>query len=167
MPVEEPIHARARVALAALAVVAVGCGGHDDHGGASPDAGGGPPPVVHVELREYAIDPSAGSVAAGAVTFHVVNAGAEPHELVVYTTEDDVLELPTRPDGSLDARGLEPAGAAHDVAPGESAEIGARLEPGRYALVCNVVEKAHGHGTHARMSHAHFALGMRTTFTVE
>lgn len=162
---------RALVTVAAAAALLAGaaCGG-GDHGGdhaTDAEAGGRPPDVVHVGLREFAIEPSVAETSSGAVTFHVVNEGAEPHELVVYATDDDVLELPTRPDGSLDARGLEAAGAAHDVAPDESAEIGAELEPGRYALVCNIVEKARGHGTHAGMTHAHFALGMRATFTVE
>ena len=168
MPVEGSRIERPRAALAlvACALVAASCGGHEGHDDAA-SAGAAPPRVVHVELREYAIAPSAATVAAGPVTFHVVNAGAEPHELVVYATDDDVLELPTRPDGALDARGLRKIAAAPDVAPGETAELGARLPAGRYALVCNLVEKAHGHGTHAGLSHAHFALGMRTSLAAE
>jgi uncharacterized cupredoxin-like copper-binding protein len=105
------------------------------------------PHTVGASLREFAIDTSAGTVAAGKVTFTVRNTGAIKHEFVVLKTP--------KPAGSL-LKGAEAdeagnVGEIGNVSPGTAKKLTLNLKPGHYALICNLA----GHykaGQHADLS---------------
>lgn len=111
--------------------------------------GGAGDATLDVVLSEWAIV-AADEVAAGAVTFEAVNEGEEPHELVlVRGAGPDELEIGH--DG-LDEEalpdGAEVVGEIEPFPGGETCSGTFELEPGDYALVCNIVDD-HGHGAHA------------------
>jgi uncharacterized cupredoxin-like copper-binding protein len=137
-------------AALALALVAAACEG----GG-----GGG---TVEVTLVEYAIAANPSSIPAGEVTFQVTNEGPEDlHELYVFRTDLAPDQLPTNPDGTVDedAEGIELVGETEEFPPGESRTLTLNLEAGSYVLVCNIYEEEE--------QEAHYAEGMRASFTVE
>jgi hypothetical protein len=139
------------VALLSLA----GCGG----GG-----GGGAETTVAVTLQEFAVLPAQDSAPAGSITFDVENTGPEdPHEFVVIKTDLAPDALPTAEDGSVDetGEGIEVIGEIAEFAPGSSESRTFDLDAGSYVFVCNVVEEEGGDTL------VHYALGMRTAFTVE
>jgi plastocyanin len=140
--------------LAALALSA--CGGT---GGAG---GGG---TVDVTLQEWAVIPAQSSVEAGSVTFNVQNEGPDhPHELVVIRTDLAPDVLPTTPEGAVDEEGpgIEIIG---EFPPGETRSATFGLDPGTYALVCNVAGEEGGE--HGGGGEIHYQMGMRAAFTVE
>ena len=126
--------------------------------------GGGAETTVAVTLQEYAILPAQASAPAGSVTFDAENTGPDlSHELVVIRTDLAPDALPTAEDGSVDetGEGVEVIGEIEEFAPGASETRTFDLEAGTYVLVCNVVDEEGGETL------AHYALGMRTGFTVE
>jgi uncharacterized cupredoxin-like copper-binding protein len=107
--------------------------------------------------------PEADSTSAGEVTFEVTNDGPEDiHEFVVIKTDLDVAELATDADGAVDeaGEGMEVIDEIEDLAVGASETLMLTLEAGSYVLICNIVEEEDGE------TEAHYALGMRTAFTV-
>jgi uncharacterized cupredoxin-like copper-binding protein len=106
------------------------------------------PHALGVGLREFAIDTSAATAAAGKVTFNVRNTGKVTHEFVVLRT--------TKPAGSL-LKGAEAdesgnVGEVADVKPGASKKLSLNLKAGHYALICNLP--------------GHYKAGQHTDFTV-
>jgi plastocyanin len=84
-----------RVAAGTLLLLLAGCGG-----GAAPVAG---PPVseLRIGMQEYAFQLSAGTLAPGAVTVEVTNAGSAEHDVVLIQDggeigRSDVLSPGTR-----------------------------------------------------------------------
>lgn len=131
-----------------LATVLVGCGSAT---------------TVDVTLREFAITPSVASVPAGAVTFEVTNDGPNDiHEFVVIRTDLALDALPADGDGAVleDGEGMEVVDEIEDLAVGASETLALDLEAGSYVLICNIVEDDEGE------TEAHYALGMRTAFSV-
>jgi len=126
--------------------------------------GGGEETTVAVTLQEYAVLPAQDSAPAGSIKFDVENTGPEdPHEFVVIKTDLAPDALPTAEDGSVDesGEGVEVIGEIEEFAPGSSQSRTFDLEAGSYVFVCNVVEEKGGDTL------VHYALGMRTGFTVE
>lgn len=101
---------------------------------APPAAAPAAPGKIGVSLKEFAINPTATSAAAGRVTFNVKNSGTVPHEFVVLHTD--------KPAGSLlkGARADEAGnvGETGDLAPGAAKTISLKLSAGHYALICNL-----------------------------
>jgi uncharacterized cupredoxin-like copper-binding protein len=127
--------------------------------GASAAPGG---TTVNVTLLEWAVVPDTASVAAGEVTFAVINEGpADVHEFVIIRTDLDPGALPTDATGAVDEAGggIEVLDKIEDIAVGETQEVTVELAAGSYVLICNIYD--------ADMGHVHYALGMRTAFTVE
>jgi uncharacterized cupredoxin-like copper-binding protein len=119
--------------------------------------------TVDVSLREFSIAPSVASAPAGTVTFEVTNDGPnDVHEFVVVRTDLAPDALPTDADGSVleDGEGMEVINEIEDLAVGASETLMLTLEAGSYVLICNIVEEEDGE------TEAHYALGMRTAFTV-
>jgi uncharacterized cupredoxin-like copper-binding protein len=112
---------------------------------------------VDVTLEQWAITPSATTVAAGSVTFTVTNAGTIPHEFVVLQTDTPAGEFPiTSFEGESqrfdeDAAGTN-VGETGDMDAAATATLTIDLAPGHYAFVCNLP--------------AHYGQGMHTDFTV-
>jgi uncharacterized cupredoxin-like copper-binding protein len=110
--------------------------------------------TVGVELSEFAIDLDATSGESGPITFEIENVGEALHEFVVIATDLDAGELPTGDDGDVDEEGgdMEIIDEVEDLAAGATAELTVELEPGTYALICNLP--------------GHYGLGMYTSFEV-
>lgn len=135
------------------------CGG-DDEGSGDGDGGS-----VTVGLQEFAVSADPSSVPAGSVTFDVTNDGPDDvHEFVVIKTDLAPTDLPTDEDGAVleDGEGMEVVDEIEDIPIGESQTLTVDLETGSYALICNILQEEPD-GT----LEAHYAVGMRTGFTVE
>ena len=115
--------------------------------------------AVDVTLREFSVTPDRSSVSAGSITFDVTNSGAEDHEFLVIRTDLAPSALPTEANGSYeeDGEGTALLDEIELIAPGTSEQLTLALTAGHYVLICNMVEGGE----------AHYALGMRTAFTVE
>ena len=119
---------------------------------------------VSVGLQEFAIVPSVASVPAGTVKFVAKNSGPDDiHEMVVLRTDLDPAALPVDKDGKADeeADGITSIGETGDVAVGETKEASFDLAPGKYVLICNIVQTEPDGSIEA-----HYKVGMRTAFTV-
>ena len=145
-----PVRAgRLAIIVAALAIGLIGCGTATTN--------------VEVTLQEWAVVPSASSVPAGIVSFEVTNDGPDDvHEFVVVRTDLAPSELPTDETGAVleDGDRMEVIDEIEDLAVGSTETLALDLEPGRYVLICNIVEEDAGE------TEAHYAMGMRTAFTV-
>jgi high-affinity iron transporter len=110
----------AATAVMVIALLAAGCGPSAASGsapaGASAPAGG---EVVEVAATEYKFDPSAITVPAGSVSFHVTNSGAEEHEFEVFSGETVVDEI-------------------EGLVPGLDRTLTVTLEAGDYTFVCKL-----------------------------
>lgn len=154
MAVRKTQLARGGVMVALFALVALGL----------VSCGGGAETTVDVTLQEFAVIPAQDSAPAGQVTFRAENTGPEDnHELVVIKTDLGPDALPTADDGSVDedGEGIDVIGEIEEFPPGETQSATFDLEAGSYVLICNVVEEHEGE------LEAHYAMGMRTAFTVE
>ncbi len=144
-------------AVAGLAVVAVAisaCGA-----AATPQPAG--PTAVDVTFQEWAIVPSVAEVKAGQVTFNARNISTkEEHEMVVVKTDLGLFDLPKGSDGKVDEEGagMTAVGEIPETAAGASGTVTLDLTPGKYLLICNIVD---ADGT------AHYGSGMSTAFTVK
>jgi plastocyanin len=130
------------IALAALALVAAGCGDDDEEPTTEPavtatgptgptdEGGAGAAGASSVSMTEYEFDPSDLTVSEGD-SIEVTNDGELPHNLTV--EGEDV--------------------ATDDVDPGGSEELTVDLAPGDYDFICTI-------GDHAQQ-------GMTGTMTVE
>lgn len=139
---------------------------------ATPTAEAAPASEIAVKLQEWAVVPAPKVGAAGDVTFDVDNSGKVTHEFVIVKTDLAPGDLPTVDDGSVDEEALEVVDEIEDLAAGKSEELEVELEAGTHVLLCNVLEteeEAEEHAEHG-VEHgdvlAHYALGMRTSFTV-
>jgi uncharacterized cupredoxin-like copper-binding protein len=154
-------------ALSTLALAAVACtpAGSSSSASASASAGGGDAATtVNVTVKEFEVAPEVTSAPAGTVTFHVTNDGPDDvHEFVVIKTDLAADALPAAEDGSVDeeGEGIEVKGEIEDIPVGESQDVDIALDAGAYVLICNIVEDEGGE------PEAHYAMGMRTAFTVE
>jgi hypothetical protein len=116
---------------------------------------------VQVTLQEWAVGTDVTEAPAGPVTFTVSNIGPEDvHEFVVIRTDLSFIDLPTDETGAVDesAEGVEVMGEIEDIPVGSSQDLTLTLEPGAYALICNIFS--------ADENEAHYQMGMRTAFTV-
>ncbi|MFL5688101.1 MAG: hypothetical protein ACJ77I_03850 [Chloroflexota bacterium] len=119
---------------------------------------------VSVALQEFAIVPSVANVPAGTVKFVAKNSGPDDvHEMVVLRTDLDPAALPVDKDGKADEEGdgITSIGETGDVAVGETKEASFDLAPGKYVLICNIVQTEPDGSIEA-----HYKVGMRTAFTV-
>jgi uncharacterized cupredoxin-like copper-binding protein len=124
-----------------------------------------PPPEgaqqVDVTLQEWSVNPASDSVEAGLVYFLVENAGPDdPHEFVIIKTDEDPAELPVE-EGRVPEDEVEMIDEIEPFTPGSSASIAVDLEPGSYALICNIAE------IEGFELESHYELGMSASFTVE
>jgi len=123
--------------------------------GAACSSGGGGN-EVEMTLRDFEIDLPDSDLAAGETTFTAANEGPSTHEFEIFSVPAgvDANILPVENDvADTDAEGLEVIDEVEDIAPSTSASLKVTLEPGTYALICNLP--------------SHYAQGMHTTFTAE
>ena len=120
--------------------------------------------TVSVTLQEFAVRPSMASMPAGTVTFVAKNTGPDDvHEMVVIRTDLDADALPVDRDGKAaeEGTGITTLGETGDIAVGETKEASFELLPGKYLLICNIVQTEPDGSLEA-----HYKVGMRTAFTV-
>jgi uncharacterized cupredoxin-like copper-binding protein len=111
--------------------------------------------TVDVTLSDFKIELSDASVPAGSIQFNITNDGPSLHEFVVLKTDIKAGELPTDEDGAVDeagAEGIELVDEVEDIEDDATATLTVDLEPGHYALICNLP--------------SHYELGMFIDFTV-
>jgi uncharacterized cupredoxin-like copper-binding protein len=172
-PPDSPNRRVAAVAL--LAVIVVGAliatgfvlvtgGGDDNAGGAAavapasnaarPTAATGaatqetPARSIAVTLEEFTVSPQPDLGRAGRVTFRVSNAGRVKHEFVVLHTRKAADALKKGSEASEAGN----VGEIGDLQPGASKSLKLNLEPGHYALICNLP--------------GHYLAGQHADFTV-
>jgi uncharacterized cupredoxin-like copper-binding protein len=128
--------------LVPLGLVAVACSGGDEAD-------------MTVTLHDDGITLSQESVAAGPLTLESTNEGTKIHEFEVFAVPEgvDANALPVEGDVALADEMLEVIDEVEDIAPGTSATLSLTLDPGSYAVLCNLS--------------GHYANGMHATFTVE
>lgn len=143
---------RTGAALAALALIAAGCGDDDADDGAADtddpvDVAGPDDETVLITAVDYAYEGVPDTVAAGTRLEMTNGSSTELHEIVVMRIKDGVDltidELASLPEGEVEQHLVPGPPVAVLVAPpGEEASAvpdlgdGTLSEPGRYALVC-------------------------------
>ena len=118
--------------------------------------------AIKVTLTEWAVVLDKTSAPAGSVSFEVTNAGTQfKHEFVVIKTDLDPAALPADSTGKVDeaGAGIEFIGEVEELEIGATQAASFDLTPGRYVLICNIVEASGGH-------ESHYNQGMRVAFTV-
>jgi uncharacterized cupredoxin-like copper-binding protein len=108
------------------------------------------PRNVDVTLAQFAVAPSTAAGSAGKITFRVHNAGTITHEFVVIKTPTLAADLPVTAGRASEAGN---AGETGDLKPGVTKSVAINLQPGHYALICNLP--------------GHFLAGQHTDFTVK
>jgi uncharacterized cupredoxin-like copper-binding protein len=113
-------------------------------------------PDVRVTLRDFAIGLSTTAVPGGELRLAVANEGPTIHELEMFTLPEGVDAAALPVDGGVAdtaGPGLTLVDEVEDVAPSTSATLKLTLQPGRYALICNLP--------------AHYQQGMHATLVVD
>lgn len=107
-------------------------------------AGGAPlppsPTSVDVVMTEYRFQHQT-EFPPGRVVFRVVNAGAEPHSLILVELEEDVPPIDEQL-RSADRRGAATYAQLPQRPPGSRDTFAVDLPPGRYAFICFVRDAA-------------------------
>jgi hypothetical protein len=147
------------LAAALLMVTAFSACDSEDEGG--PEAGTGQPASISFVATDYAFE-GPESVGAGAVSISITNnAEAELHQALLYKLNEgqDAAKLIAAEKAETHSwRALgEYAGGPAAGPGGGTAEVTVDLEPGTYALMCEIPD---AEGT------SHLALGMATDFEV-
>ena len=103
-----------------------------------------------VQNMYMTVDPD--TIPAGTVTFTVVNEGVKKHEFVILSTDVMAADLPLKGDEVVedDYNAIDEIG---ELPPGETHTLTVDLEPGHYALICNLK--------------GHVRMGMYADITVE
>lgn len=109
--------------------------------------------VVVVVGIEWAFGTALGSAPAGEVTFEMLNEGAVVHDLWVVRTDLAYDQLPVEGGVAVTGGVNEVIDKVLETDAGTTISLTVNLEPGNYALICNIP--------------AHYQLGMRAPFTIE
>jgi uncharacterized cupredoxin-like copper-binding protein len=111
---------------------------------------------LQIDLADFSIALSSDTLPAGDRTLAASNAGPTTHEFEVFSMPADVelgaIEI-VDDVADVDAAGLTVIDEVEDIVAGTTAELNLSLEPGTYAVICNLP--------------GHFAQGMHASFTVE
>jgi uncharacterized cupredoxin-like copper-binding protein len=118
--------------------------------------GGGDDADLQIDLADFSIDVSTDALAAGDVTLAASNAGPTTHEVEVFSmpadTDLDALEI-VDDVADVNAAEMTLVDEVEDIVAGTTAELNLSLDPGTYAVICNLP--------------GHYAQGMHASFTVE
>jgi hypothetical protein len=112
------------------------------------------PPVAVVTMREYSFEHA--PIPRGRVIFRVRNVGRQAHRLSLLPLPQDFPPILKQLRGA-ERRSVTTAAAIPDTLPGQSGTFSFDVVPGRYAIVCFLVEPD---GT------SHALKGMATEFRV-
>ena len=157
-----PKNLLAILAVAALTLVAAGCGGDNDNGdtaattptqattqATTPAA---PSDMIGVEASEMKFVLTSDTAPAGKVTFNAKNVGNVDHEMVIIKTDNPAAELPVK-NGEVDESGSIGEIGPEQLTVGASPSKTLDMEAGHYALICALP--------------GHYASGMYADFTVK
>lgn len=117
--------------------------------------------TVNVVLGEWYIYLDRQEVDAGPVTFHIINNGKEPHEMVIVRTDLSHDALPTRHGMVSETEAGDLIGEVEEFPPEKIRTAIFTLEPGRYVLFCNITEEEENGEIES-----HYREGMHVSFTV-
>jgi uncharacterized cupredoxin-like copper-binding protein len=107
---------------------------------------------VTVDMKEYSVTITPGSIKAGTIKFGIRNVGTMEHEFEIIKTDLAPDKLPIDVgQGKAKEDGL--VKQIKSVLPNKVATITADLQTGSYVIICNVS--------------GHYQLGMRAAFKVE
>jgi hypothetical protein len=121
---------------------------------------GSGPKEVEVRLKEWEVATSPVEVKSGRITFDVRNDGTRAHELIVVKEDLPPGELPLAAAG-VDKGRLNVRAVMDPLAPGDSQQLATTLSPGKYVLLCNVID-----GAAPTASASHYRNGMATSLLV-
>jgi uncharacterized cupredoxin-like copper-binding protein len=156
------------VALLTLsAVLVAGCGGSDENESAATtteavtegngSGGGGGGQSVEIKMGDFFFNPKDATASAGSTTITAPNDGSVEHELVLFKTNTNPADLPTKANGEVDEEKLDQqaqeGGELADVEAGKVKSGKFNLTPGKYVMFCNLP--------------GHYAAGMYGTLTVK
>ncbi len=113
------------------------------------------PRDVRVELSNFAVDPSRSSIDAGDVNLIVEHDGGSHRHSSGPGQQHDLIVMKMNDDGTQ-----EIVAHSQQLRPGERDQLHLQLTPGRYDLLCDVVEKVKGQTV------SHYAEGMQRQFIV-
>jgi uncharacterized cupredoxin-like copper-binding protein len=110
-----------------------------------------------ISVSEFKLTMTVSSVTAGSKTIQISNAGAIPHEVLVFHPDASIAggDLPVGPDGDIieEAPGINKISDGENLDPGSSQSRQVDLsQPGTYVFVCNLP--------------GHYKAGMWTKVTV-
>ncbi|HEX9121738.1 MAG TPA: cupredoxin domain-containing protein [Actinomycetota bacterium] len=77
------------------------------------------------------------TVPAGPVTFTITNEGVKVHEFVILSTDVSAKDLEMNGD-EVNEDAYTGVYEAEDIQPGDTTTLSVNLEPGHYALICNI-----------------------------
>jgi len=77
------------------------------------------------------------TVPAGPVAFTITNEGVKVHEFVILSTDVATKDLEMNGD-EVDEGAYTVIDEAEDIQPGDTATLSVDLQPGHYALICNI-----------------------------
>lgn len=120
-----------RILLTVIAVLLMlpGC--------SSPPAATGP--TLHVNIKDFKIEPALPSIEDGPVTLSVWNDGPTTHEFVVVRSDLPADELPLGEDGiRVDEDAVTAVDELEEIGAKSRVDLGVSLSPGRYVLFCNL-----------------------------
>lgn len=132
--------------IVGLALLASACG--SGSGSGEGDA--------QITLKDFQIDLSPTTVPAGDVTFAASNEGPTVHEFEIFSVPDgvDPTDLAVASNvADTESQGLKVIDEVEDIAPATTASVTVTLEPGSYAVICNLP--------------GHYEQGMSIAFAVE
>lgn len=127
---------------------------------------------VEVTTVDHAFEGIDGELAAGPVSFHVANEGADAHVVVLHRIADDsdVTADDLFADGQVDDEALaaetELVVSGAFAPPGGEGFVTADLAPGRYVVFCPIPAGFAGDGPPDPTADPHAALGMHAELTV-
>jgi len=143
-----PLRALLLIPVATATLVGAAC---SSSATPSPDAPGGDADGIAATLQDFWIELARSSAPAGRVAFDITNEGPSVHDFEVLRADApaDALEV----DGAVvptSAGGIEIVDEAEEIAPGAGTPLSVELEPGTYAIICNLP--------------GHYEAGMFTSF---
>lgn len=133
---------------AALLAFGLAACGDDDEGdedgetaAAETGTAAGAAGALTIKMGDFFFDPKDATAEAGAVTISAPNVGQVEHELELFKSDAEPGDLPVSGD-TVDTEAFEEEGAEEigeaEAEPGETDELSADLDAGKYVMICNV-----------------------------
>ena len=126
--------------LASLSSLVGGCAREVQQGA----SGSVPPPVITYTAKDYALE-GPETIAGGLTTLRLVNQGQDLHQLAFLKLEEGktVEDLPKQYPGSISLlpKWVKPMGGPNGIITGDEAVVTINLEPGRYVLICEILDR--------------------------